>query len=324
MADVARRAGVSVMTVSRVLNGFSGVAEPTRRRVEEAVAALGYRANTAARVLAGGRSRTIGVVAMETGFYGPANVLYGIEATAQAAGHNVTFVTLDLAEGMPAALDHLRAAHAEGVIVLAPVQPVIEALADLSADLPLVVAGGDPALQRSTVTVDQEEGARLATEHLLGLGHGTVHHIGGAAGWADASRREHGWADALATAGAPPGRCLEGDWTAAGGYLAGVELAQDPDVTAVFAANDQTALGLLRALHEHGRAVPGDVSVVGFDDTPEVPYYEPPLTTIRQDLGEMGRRAVELLFAQIGEDAGPHHAVVHPELIVRASTAAPT
>lgn len=322
MADVAERAGVSVMTVSRVLNGFAGVAAPTRQRVEEAVEALGYRANTAARVLAGGRSRTLGVIAVGETHVGPLYVLYGLEAAARAAGHVLSFVSLDLgSDDLRGALDHLRAAQVEGVVVLAPVRRVIDALGGLPADLPLVVAGGDPAIARPTVTVDQEEGARLATRHLLDLGHRTVHHIRGDVDWIDADARVRGWEGALRVAGATVVPCLQGDWSAAGGYEHGRRLAADPEVTAIFAANDQTATGVLRALHEAGRAVPGDVSVVGFDDTPEAGYLLPPLTTVRQDLAEVGRRAVELLLTQVEGEERPEHVVVPPELVVRASTA---
>ena len=324
MADVAGRAGVSVMTVSRVLNGFPGVAEDTRQRVEEAVAALGYRANPAARVLAGGRSRTLGVIAVETQQFGPSHMLYGIEAAARGAGHVLSFVTMAPgADEIGATLDHLRAAHVEGVIVIAPVRPVIDAVADLDADLPLVVVGGDPSVRTSTVTIDQEAGARMATAHLLGLGHRTVHHVSGPADWIDATERQRAWAETVEAHDAPPGRFVEGDWTAQGGYAAGTQLAQDPTVTAVFAANDQTALGILRALHEHGRSVPDDVSVVGYDDIPEAAYLVPPLTTVRQDLGEVGRRGVELLLALVDGGPAQRHVMVAPELIVRASSAPP-
>ena len=324
MADVAGRAGVSVMTVSRVLNGFPGVAEDTRQRVEEAVAALGYRANPAARVLAGGRSRTLGVIAVETQQFGPSHMLYGIEAAARGAGHVLSFVTMAPgADEIGATLDHLRAAHVEGVIVIAPVRPVIDAVGDLDADLPLVVVGGDPSVRTSTVTIDQGAGARMATAHLLGLGHRTVHHVSGPADWIDATERQRAWAETVEAHGAPPGRFVEGDWTAQGGYAAGTQLAQDRTVTAVFAANDQTALGILRALHEHDRSVPDDVSVVGYDDIPEAAYLVPPLTTVRQDLGEVGRRGVELLLALVDGGPAQRHVLVAPELIVRASTAPP-
>lgn len=324
MADVAERAGVSVMTVSRVLNGFPGVAGETRQRVQDAVDALGYRANTAARVLAGGRSRALGVVAVETLHFAPAHMLYEIEASARAAGHSLSFVTMaPRTDEMQATLDHLRAAQVEGVIVMATMGPVIDAMTDLEVDLPLVVVGGDPSTHVSTVTIDQEAGARMATNHLLDLGHRTVHHISGDQDWVDAGARERGWAGALQDRGAPPGRCIGGDWSAAGGYAAGLDLAQDPEVTAVFAANDQTALGALRALHEHGRPVPDEVSVVGFDDTPEAAYLIPPLTTVRQDLGEVGRLGVELLLSLIAGTPTERHAVIPPELIVRTSTTHP-
>ena len=325
MADVAERAGVSVMTVSRVLNGSAGVADSTRERVEAAVADLGYRANPAARVLAGGRSRTLGVVVVETEKYGPLYMLLGIEAAARRAGHGLSFLSLQEpgSDELSTALDHLRTSHVEGAIVTAPIRPVIDAVAEVHGDLPLVVVGSHPEVHASTVAIDQYEGARMATQHLLDLGHATVHHVAGPQHWVDASERRRGWADTLAEAGAPSGRCLQGDWSARGGFEAGVELAADPDVSAVFAANDQTALGLLRALQEHGRRVPDDVSVVGFDDSPESGYFLPPLTTVRQDFEEVGRRCVQLLLARIEGEAGERHVVVPPELVVRASAARP-
>lgn len=324
MADVATRAGVSVMTVSRVLNGFSGVSPATRDRVEEAVAALGYRANAAARVLAGGRSRALGVIATETDHYGPAHLLFGIEAAAREADQVVSFVTLrNGGDDVRPTLDHLRVAHVEAAVIVAPLQSVVDAVVALDADLPFVVVGGHPWVPVPTVTIDQAEGARLATDHLLGLGHATVHHIRGAPDWIDAAERQRGWQEALQARGAAPGRSVAGDWSAAGGYAAGAELAADPEATAIFAANDQTALGVLRALHDAGRSVPGDVSVVGFDDTPEAAYYVPPLTTVRQDFNEVGRRCVELLLEPATGGGAPEHVVVAPELIARESSAPP-
>ena len=298
MADVATQAGVSVMTVSRVLNGFPGVAEETRLRVEEAVAALGYHANTAARVLAGGRSRTLGVMAVETEQFGPSHLLFGIEAAARDAGHLLSFVTLNRSgNDMAATLERLRASHVQGVIVVAPVRRVVEAVTRLDGEMPLVVVGGPAGLGAPTVTIDQFEGARSATRHLLDLGHRTVHHVAGPQSWTDATARTRGWADALRTAGAG----ADGP-SPATGVLPRVmppvmRLGRDPSVTAIFAANDQTALGVIRGLHDAGRRVPEDVSVVGFDDTPESGYFLPPLTTIRQNFSEVGRRSVQQLLA---------------------------
>jgi DNA-binding LacI/PurR family transcriptional regulator len=325
MADVARQAGVSVMTVSRVLNGFTGVAEETRRRVEAAVTALGYHANTAARVLAGGRSRTLGVLAVETEQFGPSHLLFGIEAAAREAGHLLSFVTLSRSGGdMAATLERLRASHVQGVVVVAPVRRVVEAVTRLNVDIPLVVVGGPPALGAPTVTIDQFEGARIATRHLLDLGHRTVHHVAGPQSWIDATARMRGWSDALRAHAAPRAGSLAGDWSAARGYAAGGRLAADRSVTAIFAANDQTALGVIRGLHDAGRRVPEDVSVVGFDDTPESGYFLPPLTTVRQDFGEVGRRSVQLLLSLTDGTPMDRHVVVPAELVVRASTAPPS
>jgi DNA-binding LacI/PurR family transcriptional regulator len=324
MADVAAQAGVSVMTVSRVLNGFPGVADETRARVEDAVTALGYHANTAARVLAGGRSRTLGVMAVETEQFGPSHMLFGIEAAARDAGHLLSFVTLSRnGNDIAATLERLRASHVQGVIVVAPVRRVVEAVTRLDGDMPLVVVGGDPGIGTPTVTIDQFEGSRIATRHLLDLGHRTVQHVSGPQSWIDATARMRGWSEALRTYPASRGRSVAGDWSAGKGYAAGTRLAHDPAVTAIFAANDQTALGVIRGLHDAGRRVPEDVSVVGFDDTPESGYYLPPLTTIRQDFGEVGRRCVELLLSLADGEPVERHVVVPAELVVRASTAPP-
>ena len=323
LADVAKAAGVSAMTVSRVLNGFPGVADETRERVERAVANLGYRANAAARTLAGGRSHTLGVVAVETPFFGPANTLFAIEAAARDAGLAVQYTTLQRSspEEMRAALERLLDAHAEGIIVLAPIRAAVNAVAAVHAELPHVIASGGPTAGLATVSIDQEAGARLATRHLLDAGHATVHHIRGPRTWIDASARATGWRRELRAQGRPVGTCLAGDWSPRSGYEAGRQLAADPAVTAVFAANDQMALGVLLAMHDAGRHVPDDVSVVGFDDMPESAYFTPPLTTIRQDLGAVGRRSVELLLALIAGDASGPHVTVAPELVIRNSTA---
>ncbi len=324
MADVARRAGVSVMTVSRVLNGFPGVTDATRRRVEKAVDALDYQANTAARVLAGGRSRMLGVIAVETEQFGPSHTLFGIEAAAREAGHRLTFVTASRdGNDMTSTLEHLRTSHVEGVIVVAPVRPVVDAVAHAHPNVPLVVVGGDPMIGVATVTIDQQEGARLATRHLLDLGHGSVCHVRGPKHWIDAAARARAWSDTLRSSSAPRRRSLVGDWGAASGYAAGSRLADEPGVTAVFAANDQMALGVVRAFHDAGRRVPRDVSVVGFDDTPESSYFVPALTTIRQDFGEVGRRSVALLRSLVEGTSSERHLMVPAELVVRESTAPP-
>jgi len=326
MADVARLAGVSHQTVSRVLNDPVSVAPGTRRSVERAIGQLGYRRNTAARALVTKRSRTLGVVSVDTAHYGPASTFFSIEEAAREAGYFVNFVTLRQVDraNMTAAVDHLMAANVDGLIVMTPLTAAVDALSVVSTDVPLVrVTGDEGSAAADSVVVDQVAGARLATEHLLSLGHETVLHVRGPHGWLEADGRVRGWLDALMKARARVPEVVAGDWSASAGYRAGQHIATDKDVTAVFAANDQMALGLIRALHESGRTVPEDVSVVGFDDIPEAAYFLPPLTTVRQDFGEVGRRCIHRLIALIAGEAaagvGPP-TPVQPTLAVRRST----
>jgi DNA-binding LacI/PurR family transcriptional regulator len=172
------------------------------------------------------------------------------------------------------------------------------------------------------VAVDQFAGAVSATQHLLDLGHGNVWHISGPADWLESRERVDGWRATLRDAGieAPPP--LPGDWSARAGYDHGRRLSADSQVTAIFAANDQMALGVLRAMNEAGRPIPGAVSVVGFDDIPEAPYFTPPLTTVRQDFIEVGSRSLRLLVRMIDTgDRAPSRSLVEPQLVVRVSTA---
>ncbi len=323
MSDVADRAGVSPMTVSRVINHHPNVSKATRERVEQAIADLGYRSNLAARMLAGGRSRQLGVVSVDTSQFGPLQTLFGVALAARVAGHLLSFESLGEVTDitMTGAVNRLRDAHVEGIIIIAPVQAAIDAVANLHIDVPIVVTTDDLSLT-TRVGIDQAAGARLATQHLLDLGHRTVHHISGPSDWVDARARVAGWQAAIDAAGAQRQPIVEGDWSAASGYAAGRQLAADHDVTAVFAGNDQMALGLMLALHEAGRSVPGDVSVVGFDDMRDSEYFNPPLTTIRQDHEELGRRCVDLMLATIAGESTEATGVA-PQLVVRKSTAAP-
>lgn len=323
MADVARLAGVSHQTVSRVLNDHPHVTPQTRARVERAVAELGYRRNRAARALVTRRSGMIGVISVNVANYGPASTLFGIEEAARAAGRFVSFVSFTDVDraGVLAALDHLRGADVDGIAVVATKRSVVEAVSGIAGDMPLVLVEGAGSAEPAVV-IDQVRGARLATAHLLDLGHRTVHHVRGPGDWLEADARAEGWRAELDARGRPVPPCPEGDWTPGSGFRAGQRLAEDPDVTAVFAANDQMALGVVRALDEAGRAVPGDVSVVGFDDIPEAGYVVPPLTTVRQDFAAVGRECLTQLMALIDGRAA-RSVVIQPDLVVRASTAPP-
>ena len=324
MADVAKLAGVSHQTVSRVINDSTHVRPETKQRVLAAMRQLDYRPNPAARALVTGRSGTLGVVSFDTTLYGPGSTLFAIEQAAHAAGYFITIVSLlalDRASVL-GAVDRLRVQGVDGILVITPQEEAADALVNLPAGVPLVAVEAGRPNSVPLVAVDQFEGAQMATSHLLELGHRTVWHISGPVDWLEAQDRMRGWRSTLEAAGAPAPPVLHGDWSARAGHELGRDLAANPDVTAVFVANDQMALGLLRALHEAGRRIPGDISVVGFDDIPEAEYFTPPLTTVRQNFNEMGRRSLLLLLEQI--ESGVREArreTVAPELIVRASTA---
>jgi DNA-binding LacI/PurR family transcriptional regulator len=325
MSDVAALAGVSHQTVSRVVNGHPNVAPQTRERVERAIAELGYRPNIAARALVTGSTRTIGLVTVKINQYGPAQTMLGLENAARAAGYSLSVSILDdpSAGAMREAVDRFVAQRVDGIVALSTYDDAAEALGALDPPVPLVAVQVGGAEDRPAVGVDQVAGARLATRHLLELGHRTVHHVSGPADSQEARGRIEGWRSELVVAGAPVPECVPGDWTPSAGHAAGRRLAAriraGEEVTAVFLANDQMALGLLAALHEEGLDVPGDISVVGFDDLPEAPYFTPPLTTVRQDFAELGRRGVQLVLARMkGENLHPE--AVQPALLVRAST----
>lgn len=329
MADVAGAAGVSHQTVSRVLNGHPNVKTATRDRVLAAISDLGYRRNAIARALVTRRTQTLGVVAFDTTLYGPASTLFGIEQAARDAGYFISIVSLRqlTPDAVHEAVDYLTDQGVDGLVIIAPERSAAAALAALPHGLPIVTVEGAHDVGLPVVSVDQHTGARMATEHLLSLGHRGVWHIAGPSDWLEADGRERGWRDALETAGARAPAVVRGDWSPQSGFRAGVALGARSDVTAVFVANDQMALGLLRAFREAGVRVPDDVSVVGFDDIPEAEFFAPPLTTVRQDFGAVGRASIQLLLDQLERVAeargGPRAVVVPPTLVSRASTAGP-
>ncbi|MET7426181.1 LacI family DNA-binding transcriptional regulator [Dactylosporangium sp. NPDC005555] len=330
MRDVAHLAGVSHQTVSRVVNDHPNVRSQTRARVLAAMRALDYRPNIAARTLATNRSQTVGLVTFNTTLFGPSFMVHAIERAAREAGYFVSIASArepDVPQ-VRDAVRRLREQAVEGIVTLAPVAAAWTALRQVPLDVPIVGLGitaeaGDDS-EVPMVAIDNVAGAALATRHLLELGHRTVHHVAGPANWPEARERMTGWRTALEDAGRPAPAPLTSDWSAAAGYAAGRTLAERPEVTAVFCANDQVAVGVLRALYEAGRSVPHAVSVVGFDDMPEAPYLLPPLTTVRQDFAELGRRSLDLLVDQIstGSRRGGEFRSA-PSLIVRSSTATP-
>ncbi|WES63046.1 substrate-binding domain-containing protein [Microbacter sp. GSS18] len=320
MADVAAAAGVSGQTVSRVVNASPNVDPATRERVEAAMAELGYRPHRAARALRTGRSHTIGLVASTLATVGNFRMLQAVVDAATARGYAVAVVTASGSDALAAAFEQLRDQGADGAVVLNEATALAAGSAS-PAGLHLVVVDAEADERFTIVQSDHAGGARRAVEHLLGLGHRTVHHISGPVTSFAAAERERGWREALAGAGAPVPEPLRGDWSSSSGYALGTLLPAE--ATAVFVANDQMALGVLRALAEGGRDVPGAVSVVGFDDVADAADYRPPLTTLRQDFPALGERAFAALVDGLENGAARGTVIVPTQLIERSSTAAP-
>ncbi|KOU57121.1 transcriptional regulator [Streptomyces sp. MMG1533] len=326
-ADVARLAGVSRKTVSRVLNNEPYVSAESRQRVLAAAEELGYRRNHAARALASGRTRSIGVVALGTAGYGTASLLVGIEQAVRNAGYALRVVNTPDGdpESIAEAVESLLEQGVDGVVVS---EPVVEGEVPLGVDVPVLFLGAPPsfaAARTLTVGVGAHQLARAATEHLLNLGHATVHHLAGPRRWYATKDRIEGWRAALAARGAHEPPLLNGDWSAASGYAAGRGLASDRSVTAVFAAGDEMAIGLIHGLREGGRRVPDDISVVGFDGNPVFAYVSPPLTTVRQPFEAASSEGIRLLLHAIENPDTELPPANDPpvELVVRGSTAPP-
>ncbi|MBO1337222.1 LacI family DNA-binding transcriptional regulator [Streptomyces sp. VRA16 Mangrove soil] len=323
MADVARVAGVSSQTVSRVSNGFSGVNEETRERVLAAMKELDYRPNSAARALKRGQFHTIGVITFTLSTTGNVRTLEGIATSAAQEGYAVTLlpVAVPTQDEVRGAFSRLGELAVDAVIVIMEVHLLDSGRLTLPPHVQVVVVDSDAGDRFAVVDTDQAGGTRDAVRHLLDLGHKTVWHLAGPSDSFAAQRRTDAWRTALEEAGRPVPPPALGDWSAESGYRAGLELAEHPDCTAVFAANDQMALGLLRALNERGRKVPDEVSVIGFDDIPDSGSFLPPLTTVHQDFAEVGRLCVASALRQVRQgEAERGTSLVPTRLVVREST----
>lgn len=328
MTDVARAAGVSQKTVSRVLNGSAHVRPEVRERVRRAVDELGYRRNAAARALVRGRSHVVGVVGLGTALYGVSQHVMGLERAARAAGFGVVVVSTETgdAEEVVSAVERALELGAEGVVL---VEPFFDTARHLGAfaRTPFVVAARSPHEDPAAwaVDADQVQGVDLAVDHLVDLGHARIGHLAGPRTWRSALSREQTWRGALRRHGLEVPEPARGDWSARSGYEAALDLLAREPVTAIVAANDSMALGAMRALAEDGLSVPDDVSLVGFDDVPEAAYLPVPLTTVRQDLRLVGQRSLARLV-ELVEEGGSDAArleVVPVTLEVRRSTGPP-
>ncbi len=307
--------------MSRVSTGADKVRPQTRAKVLAAMAELGYSPNRAARALRNGSFGAIGLIAHQLGRTGESKTVEAVVEAAQQAGYTVNIVDLETpsADEVTDAVVRLDNQALDGLIIIrAETYPA--SAVSFPARLPVVVSDSRFTGHHPGVGSDQTTGSRDAVRHLLDLGHATVHHLAGPVGSRPAEMRCETWRRTLDEAGIAPPPVFRGDWTARSGYEQGRVIAADPDVTAVFCGNDEMAAGLIRALGEAGRAVPGDVSVVGFDDIPIAAYLWPPLTTVAQDFPAIGRELVAMVVHQIDTgDLATEHVLIPTRLMVRAS-----
>ena len=326
MSDVAHLAGVSAQTVSRVAAGSAHVRPDTRERVLRAMNQLGYSPNRAAQALRRGSFKTIGVLTQQIHRTGEALTTAGVLEAATAVDYAVNLVQVErpASEELREAVYRLSHQAIDGLVVVQAGRAGREHLI-LPPSLPVAVSDSTLVNYYPSASADQVGGVRHAVKHLLELGHRTVHHVCGPEDSQSSLIRKATWSRTLQEAGAPVPEAVPGGWEAAAGYEAGLRLAADPEVTAVFCANDELALGLIRAMHEQDRRVPRDVSVVGFDGLAVGEYSFPPLTTVRQDFKRHGREMVSLVLEQADGAVLDNRSVIIPtELLVRGSTAPPT
>jgi len=328
MSDVARRAGVSIMTVSRVINRKGDVNPETRQRIEQIIKELDYHPSAIARSLATSETRTIGLVIPDVSNPFFADIARGIEALANEQGYHVFLCnTEENPEREAEVIQSLEEKRVDGLILCSS---RIEStrLVNLLSQLPATVLvnrhlNGNSTGDYQTVYLDDESSGLLATNHLLSRGHRNIGYLAGPASSYSGQGRSQGYQKALEQAGIQP----EATWmqycqpTVAGGHLAAVNLLKtNPELTAIFCYNDLVAVGALQACAELNLPVPGKIAIVGHDDIPLAELVSPPLTTCRVRRYELGVRAVEALFDRLKNcPVGCNEIILHPELIIRQS-----
>ena len=324
--DVANLAGVSHQTVSRVVNKALHVAAPTRARVLQAVSRLGYRPNNAARNLVSQRSSLIGVITFCQDSFGPSHLLISVDTAAMKCGYNTLLASVNepTARAIKGAADDLGTHGVEGIILNVPTTVDLASLRAAFGKTPFVVTDAGAGSEMTMVTTDHQYGACVGTEHLIALGHRSIACISGPLDWRCGQLRRDGWLRTLRKYGIPKGPCSVGAWSAKGGFIAAEGLIKryPQGFSAIVAGNDQMALGAMRALKSNGLSVPGDVSVVGYDNMPEAAFFNPSLTTVTHDFETAGRTCLEFLLRRIRNPQAPaEQLVIKPELVCRESTA---
>lgn len=324
MTDVARLAGVSHQTVSRAINNPNSVRPETRERIMAAIAELGYRRNMSARALVTNHTRVIGLVVADGSYYGPSSTSSAVQLAARRAGYATMVAVLPngTADEVSDVIDMFADRGVEGIIFIAAQTAYTEGLRDFARSIPVVVIADGITCSDGmyVVSVDQAHGARLATQHLVSLGHRRIIHVAGPDDWYDARQRTRAWRTSMEQAGLEVTEPVVGDWTAEFGYRLAGRLVDDDLPDAIFCSNDSMALGLLSALWDLGVTVPRDVSIMGFDDIDGSAYFQPSLTTVRQPFDELGERCVQVLVEAIN-GGHPISEPITPRLVVRRSTA---
>ncbi|WP_087871738.1 LacI family DNA-binding transcriptional regulator [Arthrobacter globiformis] len=328
MADVGRLANVSTQTVSRYFTGVGYVRAETRERITAAIEELGYVPNQSARALRTSRTNSVGVLTMGAFVYGSAGVLTGLGFAAREADFTLTIAALNLdfeAKNWEAearrALAHFKSIQVDGVVVSTPLPGVDKLLAGWDQSTPLITVSELPSSDEGSAGTHSHAAGWEATRHLIGLGHRDILHVAGPSTRNEARERERGYRDAMQSAGLNP-QVLDvaKDWSSDAGYQAG-EAAESGTFTAVFAANDEIALGFMSAMEKRGLRAPRDFSIVGVDDMPAAAYFSPPLTTMKLDFQALGIATFKMLHHQILTGEPAQHHVVEPELVIRDSTA---
>ena len=320
--DVAQLAQVSHQTVSRVLNNHPSVKPATRERVESAIAELKYRPNQAARQLVTSRSQMIGILIAGTELYGPWAILNAMEREARVEGYSVISISVlpKSPESWRDGIEQLRNLDIDGVITIALPNQIVKEVEKSLASATIVIVDTEPSKKFDAVNIENFTGGRIATEHLIALGHKAIVHITGPVDGYEGQQRRKGYEEAM-TSAKLKADVIEGDWSIATGYRCGKEIASRKVLpTAIFTANDHLALGAIKALNESGVLVPRDISIIGFDNIPEAAYFSPALTTVHQDFDELGKLAISRMLNQLREPVKPTAHTIAPQLLVREST----
>jgi DNA-binding LacI/PurR family transcriptional regulator len=325
MKNVAALSGVSYQTVSRVINDMPDVSDATRKRVRRVMKKLGFRPNMTARQLRSRRSTTVGFVAFAIDYYGPSQVLTNSEQWVKELGFGFMFrgIVEESIDEIRRAVDELCAYQVCGILIHLPLQVDLRDIQDLCRNVPLVAVDSDLGFKAASVLIDNELGSRIATRHLIDLEHKKIAYVQGPPGWRASTQRYVGWHEELKATRLEHGPLVQGDWSAESGYEAAKKLLAKSwgKFTAVVVANDQMALGAIRAFQEAGLRIPEDISIVGFDDIPESSFFGPPLSTIKQDFAALGKLSAHCLLEQLKGIQGGTFSI-QPTFIERKSTRA--